>query len=433
MIQGTEPSLLHAEPGASSNAANPTTDGLVCGRNLGEMSMNVIDAIDQKIGEVRTESIDISVGELISLHQQKELEIQPDFQRLFRWTIEQQSRLVESLLLGLPLPSIFVIENASGVFELIDGLQRFSSLLHFVEPISLSASHQTDENDPIDPDKELDPNVDIDAEELGAGVGVSSDGSLGLRLEGCDLVPDLNGLTFSELPLTLRLRLKRTAIRTVVIKRQSSQFLRYEMFKRLNTGGSPLSDQDVRNVNARMLGEHGASFYKNIRDCARNLSFRRTIELLPSTLYENRGDEELVLRFFACKNHRSSFKGNVSEWLDSYMEAVLIQGMPFGADQTEEFNKVFDLLAEKLGPHAFVKYRGGDPVGGVAPAYFEAVSMAALYERDKITKATPEAVKAALAKTVESTEFRKVTGPGANSFPKLERRIEIVRQAFASL
>ena len=67
------------------------------------MSMNVIDAIDQKIGEVRTESIDISVGEMISLHQQKELEIQPDFQRLFRWSVEQQSRLVEALLLGLPL------------------------------------------------------------------------------------------------------------------------------------------------------------------------------------------------------------------------------------------------------------------------------------------------------------------------------------------
>lgn len=391
--------------------------------------MNVIDAIDQKIGEVRTESIDISVGELISLHQQKELEIQPDFQRLFRWTVEQQSRLVESLLLGLPLPSIFVIENASGVFELIDGLQRFSSLLHFVEPISLTGSEVPDEDDPVEVDKDLDGNVYVE----GAEAESAMDGSLGLRLEGCDLVPDLNGLTFGELPLTLRLRLKRTPIRTVVIKRQSSRFLRYEMFKRLNSGGSPLSDQDVRNVNARMLGEHGSAFYKTIRGCARSIGFRRTIELLPTTLYENRGDEELVLRFFASKNHRASFKGNVSEWLDSYMEAVLIQGAPFGEEQPDEFNKVFNVLADKLGPHAFVKYRGGDPVGGVAPAYFEAVSMAALYELGKVANASPEAVKAALAKTVESVEFRKVTGPGANSRPKLERRIEIVRQAFASL
>lgn len=391
------------------------------------MSMNVIDAIDQKIGEVRTESIDISVGEMISLHQQKELEIQPDFQRLFRWSVEQQSRLVESLLLGLPLPSIFVIENESGIFELIDGLQRFSSLLHFVDPSSLLLSQQEDKVDPIEDESEGSSNKIPNNDEE-----VESE-SLGLRLEGCDLVPDLNGLTFGELPLTLRLRLKRTPIRTVVIKRQSSQFLRYEMFKRLNSGGSPLSDQDIRNVNARMLGAHGAEFYKGIRNCARSQNFRRTIELLPNALFENRGDEELALRFFACKNYRPSFKGNVSEWLDSYMEAILIKGLPFDGDQLDAFYKVFDVLAEKLGAHAFVKYRGGDPIGGVAPAYFEAVSMAALYEYDKVLKASPKAVKTVLAKTVESSEFRKVTGPGANSLPKLEQRIEIVRQAFATL
>jgi hypothetical protein len=115
------------------------------------------------------------------------------------------------------------------------------------------------------------------------------------------------------------------------------------------------------------------------------------------------------------------------------MEAILIKGLTFDGDQLDAFYKVFDVLAEKLGAHAFVKYRGGDPIGGVAPAYFEAVSMAALYEYDKVLKASPKAVKTVLAKTVESSEFRKVTGPGANSLPKLEQRIEIVRQAFATL
>lgn len=396
--------------------------------------MNVIDAIDKKVGEVRTDSIDITVGELISLHQQKELEIQPDFQRLFRWTHEQQSRLVESLLLGLPLPSIFVIENESGVFELIDGLQRFSSLLHFVDPTALNAQVNGDAE--ADLGEIGDDEAVIDAAALQDQDDLNPDEqslSKGLRLVGCDLVPDLNGLVFNDLPLTLRLRLKRTAIRTVVIKRQSSQFLRYEMFKRLNSGGSPLSDQDVRNVNARMLGEHGSAFYKSIRECARHESFRKTIELLPSAIFDSRGDEELVLRFFACKNFRFAFRGNVSEWLDGYMEAVLIKGQIFGADQVAEFKRVFDLLAEKLGPHAFVKYRGGEPVGGVAPAYFEAVTMATLAEADKLAAANPVVIKSVLAKTVESPEFRRVTGPGANSFPKLEGRIDIVRKAFAEL
>ena len=66
--------------------------------------MELIDAIDKKIGEVRTESLDLSVGEIVSLHENKELVIQPDFQRLFRWSFEQRSRRVESMLLELPIP-----------------------------------------------------------------------------------------------------------------------------------------------------------------------------------------------------------------------------------------------------------------------------------------------------------------------------------------
>ena len=155
----------------------------------------VSEAIDEKIGKVRTDAFDLSFGEIVNLHREKELIIQPAYQRLFRWSIEQRSRLIESILLELPIPQIFVIENETGVFELIDGLQRVSSVLNFVDPQSIK----------------LDP----------------------LRLDGCELVTELNGSIYEDLPLGLRLRIKRSSVRTVVIKRQSRSFLRYEMFKRL--------------------------------------------------------------------------------------------------------------------------------------------------------------------------------------------------------
>lgn len=357
--------------------------------------MDLIEAIDKKIGEVRTESLDLSVGEIITLHEQNELVIQPDFQRLFRWSYEQRSRLVESLLLELPIPSIFVIEKESGVLELIDGLQRISSLLHFI-----STNGVPTETAP-------------------------------LTLEGCDLVPELNNLKFDELPLTLRLRLKRTAIRTVIIKRQSSQFLRYEMFKRLNTGGSRLSEQDIRNVNARMMGEAGSDFYNKISSCAATAQFQTTTELLPTNAIETRQNEELVLRYFAAKNFRSSFKGNVSDWLDNYMESVLVGGAQITDEEISTFNEVFSILADKFGQHAFVKYRNGTPLGGVAPAYFEAVTMGALSSLEQLKTMKPTEARKALASTVESDEFRKVTGPGANSLPKLERRIQLIQEAFS--
>ena len=93
--------------------------------------------IDERVGEVRTEALDISFGELVNLHTNRELVIQPDYQRLFRWSSEQKSRLIESILLELPIPQIFVIENENGVLELIDGLQRVSSVIQFVAPEKL--------------------------------------------------------------------------------------------------------------------------------------------------------------------------------------------------------------------------------------------------------------------------------------------------------
>lgn len=358
--------------------------------------MNIIETIDKKVGEVRTESLDISVGELIALHHNQELVIQPDFQRLFRWSLEQRSRLVESMLLELPIPSIFVIERENGVLELIDGLQRTSSLIQFINPQAL----------------------DLDL----------------LKLEGCDLVPELNGLSFEELPLTLRLRLKRTGIRTVVIKRQSSQFLRYEMFKRLNTGGAKLSEQDIRNVNARMIGAHGVAFYDFLTKCANHRAYSSTIDLLPSSAFETRGDEELVLRFFAAKNYRQKFKGSISDWLDDYMDAVLLSKIDFDFDaEYEVFDRLFTCLKKQFGPFAFVKFRNKTPIGGVAPAYFEAVTLGALSSLDRLESMEKPIAMDRLAATVESAEFRAVTGPGANSLPKMERRIEILTKAFSEI
>ena len=149
--------------------------------------MTLEEQINQIVGEVRTDTIDISFGEISSLHANKELIIQPEYQRLFRWSPQQKSHLIESILLELPIPQIFVIENLDGVWELIDGLQRISTVLQFFDPASLS----------------LDP----------------------LVLEGCALIPALNGQSFTDLPLSLRLHLKRSPIRTVIIKRQSKSFL----------------------------------------------------------------------------------------------------------------------------------------------------------------------------------------------------------------
>jgi hypothetical protein len=369
-------------------------DPMKASKTIAKVDLN--RAIDDRIGEVRTDSVDLSFGEIINLHSNRELIIRPEYQRLFRWSNEQRSRLIESILLELPIPQIFVIENSDGVLELIDGLQRLSSVIQFINPIALSLE--------------------------------------ALRLEGCDLIPELNGKSFEDLPLGLRLGLKRSAVRTVLIKKQSKSFIRYEMFKRLNTGGSLLSNQEIRNCSARMVGKDGTAFYEFIQRLSEWAAFVESTESISATDLEQRGLEELVLRFFALKNARGNFRGSVRDWLDSYMEDVIFKRVAFDYDKEEaEFRKVFAFVAKTLGSDAFVKYRNGKPIGSLAPAYYEAVTMGILSRMHRLQKVAPEKISRAVAKVLESKKFRSFTGPGANTKPKMESRIECVEEALTAL
>jgi hypothetical protein len=357
--------------------------------------MTLEEEINLRVGEVRTDTFDMSFGEISSLHSNEELIIQPEYQRLFRWSNQQKSHLIESILLSLPIPQIFVIENPNGVLELIDGLQRVSSVLQFIDPSSL----------------DLDP----------------------LVMEGCTLITALNGMSFTDLPLSLRLTVKRSPIRTVVIKKQSQGFLRYEMFKRLNTGGSNLEPQEIRNCSSRMIGDDGVKFYSFLIEQSLNEDFAACAEYLPQTDKEKKGIEELVLRFFAVKNAQNMFRGSVRDWLDNYMEGVLLGTLDFNYDEEKSiFNDVFKIAREKLGETAFLRYRGDSPVGSLPPAYFEAISIGILRSKETIRTKEAGLLRSAISKLVQSEEFRAVTGPGANSREKLEKRIQLVSEALIS-
>ncbi|QVJ01433.1 DUF262 domain-containing protein [Nocardiopsis eucommiae] len=169
---------------------------------IGEVDL--IDSVDRSVSSVRTRQLDISFNELADMYDSGELIIAPEYQRLFRWTPGAQSRFIETLILELPVPPIFLMETEENVYELIDGLQRISSYLNF----------------------------------RGLLKNADSSGSL-LTLEDCDIVKELNGHTYKTLPVSLSRRLKRNFIRAEVLRKENSHRLRYYMFKRLNSGGSP--------------------------------------------------------------------------------------------------------------------------------------------------------------------------------------------------
>ena len=288
---------------------------------------NLLENVDSQIIKIRTKSLDVSFNELYDMYKNGELTISPDYQRLFRWEEEKQSRFVESLILEMPVPPIFVIETDDGIYELIDGLQRISSYLHF-------RGEKLDVEDD-DPDDEHDEGNQDDY----------------LRLEGCDIVPDLNGLTFNELPKALQIKIKRSFVRMEVIKKESETALKYHMFKRLNTGGELLSAQEIRNCTIRLLGAQGMDF---LEECSHNKDFANVIKRIGKDKLKTRYDQELVLRFFAIKNDIENYRYPVTEYLTRYLEKVTTEETPFDYDKERKiFQDTFRFINEQIGEAAF--------------------------------------------------------------------------------
>ena len=99
---------------------------------LGLFAMALQDEILKKSSQIRTDSYPMSIGELLNLYRDNELDIHPEFQRVYRWTEFQKTRLIESILLGIPMPPIFVAQRTDGVWDVVDGVQRLSTIFQFV-------------------------------------------------------------------------------------------------------------------------------------------------------------------------------------------------------------------------------------------------------------------------------------------------------------
>ncbi len=305
------------------------------------------------------------------------------------------------MLLGLPIPQIVLFQREDGVLELIDGLQRVSSIIRF---ITGRTPHESE-----------------------------GDQETAAVLVGCDILPSLNGKAFLDLEPVLQLELKRKTLRAIVIRRTNDPNLRYEMFKRLNAGGSPAEAHEVRNASLRIVGPTGEAFLKFLDECSKKPFFEELTDTLSEQAKHRLGSQELVLRFFALKNSVGTYKGSISDWLDDYSEAVAKGSADFDYDSERPlFDDYFALLATKLGSEAFVKHKNGRALGGLAPAYFDAVTMGVLPLAERLRGVSDARAKEILNLAVghENDAFRENVGPGANAVPRLRARIAEVQKVF---
>jgi Protein of unknown function DUF262 len=368
------------------------------GESVRVSSGDLLVAVGDAVDNVRTKTLDLSFNELLDMYVSDELIIHPDFQRLFRWPAEKSSQFIESLIIEMPIPPIYVVEEENGQYELIDGLQRFSSYLHF-----RGVLRRKGEDAPADP----------------------------LVLEGCDVVRELNGFRYEDLPTPLQIRLKRMSVATQVLRRESDRRLRYHMFKRLNTGGEPLSQQEVRNATIRLLG---TEFNEFIQRMARDESFMLCMDIMTDDSKERMEREECVLRFFAFKNNFSRYVKLITPFLDDYMERMSDPDLPRDFDyrlEEQQFLQTFQILSASVGRHVFsTTTKGGTPGNQFSMAHYDMITQGVqkhLRSLSKLDNAQMGAFSECLGRLKNDPDFRrKTTGGGKNYASAYARTIKFV-------
>lgn len=322
--------------------------------------MTLLDEVEATRKTVVTDGYDMSFGELINLYRNEELKIDPVFQRLFRWDEEQKTRLIESILLGIPLPSIFVYQVEDGTWELIDGLQRLSTILQLTGDLKGER-----------------------AAELGL-----------LVLNGTALLPSLYGKRWMDssedaedgLEPVLQLAIKRARVRVEILKSDSEASAKFELFQRLNTGGAKLSEQEVRNSIAVFVNP---KFNEWLVARSNYKPFVKTTDQT-STALEQQAGVELALRFFAFRNVPYSPGLDVHEYLNRAL-MVMATSKEFNMRrEASVFERTFDFLCEALGKNAFKRWNGKLFGGKFLMSVFEVLATGVSENVDNLEKMRPE-------------------------------------------
>lgn len=236
--------------------------------------LSPVNFLEKKQRELLTSTIDYNLESLTTLIEKRIIDLAPKYQRRFRWDDIRKSKLIESFLMNVPVPPIFLNEDDFGKYSVIDGKQRLSAINEFITGK--------------------------------------------LILKGLEVFKDLNGLNLFDLPIEFQNSIKiRATVRAIILLRQSDKDIKYEVFQRLNTGGVKLNAQEIRN----------SAFPGLLNDKILELSeckiFHKVLGIKSRTksrIYQEMKDAELILRFFALRNDWKTYGGGLKSILDKYLD-----------------------------------------------------------------------------------------------------------------
>lgn len=331
--------------------------------------------INEKKQDIKYDTRDYVIRYLKQLFEEDNLYVPLDYQRNFIWTEKDKCFFIESVLMGLPIPFMFFSDTEDGRIEIVDGAQRTQTLVEFLQG--------------------------------------------NLKLSGLEMLTESNGFSFNDLDPAVQRKFENTTIRVVFLEDGTTEKVRQEIFKRINTGGKKALPTETRR------GSIEGDFMSFLEVCTKNEKFNKLAPRSEQTEKRYEG-VELVSRFFAYyDNYEADFPnytGNVSLYIDEYIESMNEKWKI--KNESKEYSEIFEemlnFVEKYIGSRGFRKKENAK---STPRARFEAISIGialALKECPGLSSSD--------SSWLDEEEFLTITrSDAANNKSKLRRRIDFVK------
>jgi hypothetical protein len=348
--------------------------------------------------KIRITTKSFTLREIVVQIEDNEIDLSPDFQREYVWKARQRTRLVESILLGIPLPAFYFNQSESGSYQVVDGVQRLSTIAAFMK----------DEH----------------------------------RLSKIDLeyLSDLDALTYSQLDTAAIRRFRSTQIVVHVIEPQTPDEVKYDIFNRVNTLGSPLSAQEIRHA---MSSAHSRSFFGKLVeseafDAATERHYwKRNAEGEKVRDSGRMANRELALRFCAFRHSTieqyrqfpslDAFLMNFTKRIDKTAEPALTDTEL--RELASAFEKAMVAAKEVLGQAAFRRWpMDADRRGPINRAVFEAQANALADHELEDMLPHREKIVTAFRRAFDNDAYLRAVTVGTGDANRVAYRLEQTRQ-----
>ena len=317
-----------------------------------------------------TQPYDMGVKSLRDDIASRRLKLTVEYQRKFVWDQAKSSRLIESLLLNVPIPVCYFSEDEDGSYEVIDGLQRLTTIDRFLAD--------------------------------------------GFALKGVPVLKELEGKKFSELNPRDQRRLQNRTIRCIVISEDSHPDIKFDVFERLNTGAASLHEQELRNCIYR------GPFNTSLKNMVQSQHF---LQLMIGDNNARMDHEELVLRYLALVEKFSEYKPPIRQFLNQYMRKN--RQIAVSEEQEARFFDTCDAVFAALGEGAFKGLvKKGLASRNINKALFDSIMIPVAFSDQEKVHQESEAIKVLRDRLLRSDDFASAIGRATADRSRMALRIE---------